>query len=232
MNLQTTNSQFACRPRQTALRQGAIAACASAALLLGACSSMSEREQGTAKGAGAGAVAGAVIGGVTGGNAGRGAVIGGAVGAIAGNLWTKRMQDKRRTVSDAAAKSGTGAAVDRTPDNRLKVNVPADASFDVGRADLKPGLRPVLDELGRGLDRDMRITVVGHTDSTGSDAVNDPLSRDRAEAVRDYLSVRGVARDRITVVGRGSREPVAGNDSDSSRSQNRRVEIFLGDSAA
>ena len=232
MNLQTINSQFSCLARQTALRQAAIAACASAALLLGACSSMSEREQGTAKGAGAGAVAGAVIGGVTGGNSGRGAVIGGAVGAIAGNLWTKRMEDKRRAVSDAAAKSGTGAAVDRTPDNRLKVNVPADASFDVGRADLKPGLRPVLDELGRGLDKDMRITVVGHTDSTGSDAVNDPLSRDRAEAVRDYLSVRGVARDRITVVGRGSREPVAGNDSDSSRSQNRRVEIFLSDSAA
>ena len=218
MNLQTTKSQFARLSRQTALRQGAIAACASAALLLGACSSMSEREQGAAKGAGAGAVAGVVIRG--------------AVGAIAGNLWTKRMEDKRRTVSDAAAKSGTGAAVDRTPDNRLKVNVPADASFDVGRSDLKPGLRPVLDELGLGLDKDMRITVVGHTDSTGSDADNDPLSRDRAEAVRDYLSVRGVARDRITVVGRGSREPVAGNDSDSSRSQNRRVEIFLSDSAA
>ena len=232
MTLQTTNPRFACNFRQTALRQGAIAACASAALLLGACSSMSEREQGTARGAGAGAVAGAVIGGVTGGNAGRGAVIGGAVGAIAGNLWTKRMEDKRRAVSDAAAQSGTGAAVDRTPDNRLKVNVPADASFDVGRSDLKPGLRPVLDELGRGLDKDMRITVVGHTDSTGSDAINDPLSRDRAEAVRDYLSVRGVPRDRITVVGRGSREPVAGNDSDSSRSQNRRVEIFLSDSAA
>ena len=232
MNLQTTNSQFACRPRQTALRQRAIAACASAALLLGGCSSMSEREQGTARGAGAGAVAGAVIGGATGGNAGRGAVIGGAVGAIAGNLWSKRMEDKRRTVSDAAAQSGTGAAVNRTSDNRLKVNVPADASFDVGRAELKPGLRPVLDELGRGLDRDMRITVVGHTDSTGSDSVNDPLSRDRAEAVRDYLSVRGVPRDRITVVGRGSREPVASNDSDSSRSQNRRVEIFLIDSAA
>ena len=232
MSLQTTNPRFALSPRHTALQHAAIAACASAALLLGACSSMSEREQGTARGAGAGAVAGAVIGGVTGGNAGRGAVIGGAVGAIAGNLWTKRMEDKRRAVSDAAAQSGTGAAVDRTPDNRLKVNVPADASFDVGRADLKPGLRPVLDELGRGLDKDMRITVVGHTDSTGSDAINDPLSRDRAEAVRDYLSVRGVPRDRITVVGRGSREPVAGNDSDSSRSQNRRVEIFLSDSAA
>ena len=95
-----------------------------------------------------------------------------------------------------------------------------------------PVLRPVLDELGRGLDRDMRITVVGHTDSTGSDAINDPLSRDRAEAVRDYLSVRGVPRDRITVIGRGSREPVASNDNESSRSQNRRVEIFLSDAAA
>jgi len=217
---------------QPGLRSAALAVLASGALLLTACSSMSEREQGTAKGAGVGAVAGAVIGGATGGNAGRGAVIGGAVGAIAGSLWTKRLEDKRRAVADAAAQSGTGVAVDRTPDNQLKVNVPADASFDVGRADLKPGLRPVLDELGRGLDKDVRVTVVGHTDSTGSDAVNDPLSRDRAEAVRDYLSVRGVPRDRITVIGRGSREPVAGNDSDSSRSQNRRVEIFLSDAAA
>jgi outer membrane protein OmpA-like peptidoglycan-associated protein len=212
-------------------RFGAAALFTSAALLLSACGSMSEREQGTAKGAGVGAVAGAVLGGVSGGNAGRAAVIGGVVGAVAGNLWTKRLEDKRRAVAEAAAQSGTGVAVDRTPDNRLKVNVPADASFDLGRADLKPGLRPVLDELGRGVDKDLRITVVGHTDSSGGDAINDPLSRERAEAVRDYLSVRGVPRERISVVGRGSHEPVAGNDSDSQRAQNRRVEIFLSEPA-
>ena len=73
----------------------------------------------------------------------------------------------------------------------------------------------------------MRLTIVGHTDSTGSDAINDPLSRERAMAVRDYLSSRGVAASRVTVAGRGSREPVASNDTDSGRAANRRVEIFL-----
>ena len=93
-----------------------------AATLLAGCSSMSERERGTAKGAAVGGAAGAVIGAATGGNAGRGAVLGGAVGAIAGNLWTKRMEDKREALARASV--GTGIDVQRTDDNRLRVNVP------------------------------------------------------------------------------------------------------------
>ncbi|MCF8204906.1 MAG: OmpA family protein [Methylotenera sp.] len=202
-----------------------LAALASAVLLTTGCSSMSERERGTAQGAGAGAVAGAVIGSITGGSAGRGAVIGGAVGAVAGNLWSKRMEDKRAALERAS--EGTGVQVARTDDNRLKLNVPSDVSFDTGRADIKPQMRPVLDEVSRNLDPAVRLTIVGHTDSTGSDAINDPLSRERAMAVRDYLSSRGVAASRVTVAGRGSREPVASNDTDSGRAANRRVEIFL-----
>ena len=202
-----------------------LAALASTALLITGCSSMSERERGTAQGAGAGAVAGAVIGSITGGSAGRGAVIGGAVGAVAGNLWSKRMEDKRAALERAS--EGTGVQVARTDDNRLKLNVPSDVSFDTGRADIKPQMRPVLDELSRNLDPAVRLTIVGHTDSTGSDAINDPLSRERAMAVRDYLASRGVSASRVTVAGRGSREPVASNDSDSGRAANRRVEIFL-----
>lgn len=202
-----------------------LAALVSTALLITGCSSMSERERGTAQGAGAGAVAGAVIGSITGGSAGRGAVIGGAVGAVAGNLWSKRMEDKRAALERAS--EGTGVQVARTDDNRLKLNVPSDVSFDTGRADIKPQMRPVLDELSRNLDPAVRLTIVGHTDSTGSDAINDPLSRERAMAVRDYLASRGVSASRVTVAGRGSREPVASNDSDSGRAANRRVEIFL-----
>lgn len=202
-----------------------LAALVSTALMITGCSSMSERERGTAQGAGAGAVAGAVIGSITGGSAGRGAVIGGAVGAVAGNLWSKRMEDKRAALERAS--EGTGVQVARTDDNRLKLNVPSDVSFDTGRADIKPQMRPVLDELSRNLDPAVRLTIVGHTDSTGSDAINDPLSRERAMAVRDYLASRGVSASRVTVAGRGSREPVASNDSDSGRAANRRVEIFL-----
>ncbi|HEY1131285.1 MAG TPA: OmpA family protein [Roseateles sp.] len=194
-------------------------------MLVTGCSSMSEREQGTAKGAGAGAVAGAVLGSVTGGNAGRGAVIGGAIGAVAGNLWSKHMEDKRKALAQAS--QGTGVEVARTDDNRLKLNVPSDVSFDTGRADIKPQMRPVLDEVGRNLDPTVRVSIVGHTDSTGSDAINDPLSRERAIAVRDYLASRGVSTSRVSVTGRGSHEPVASNDTEAGRAANRRVEIFL-----
>ena len=207
------------------LRRSAAAALVGVAVLASGCSSMSEREQGTAKGAGAGAVAGAILGSVTGGSAGRGAVIGGAVGAVAGNLWSKRMEDKRAALAQAS--QGTGVEVVRTDDNRLRLNVPSDVSFDTGSADIKPQMRPVLDEIGRNLDPNVRVTVVGHTDSTGSDAINEPLSRERAVAVRDYLSARGVSGSRVNVAGRGSHEPVASNDSESGRAANRRVEIFL-----
>jgi outer membrane protein OmpA-like peptidoglycan-associated protein len=201
-----------------------------AALLLAGCETMSEREKGTATGAGIGAVAGAILGSATGGKAGTGAVVGGAIGAVAGNLWSKNMEDKRKALEQTSA--GTGVEVARTPDNRLQVNVPADFSFDIGRADIKPEMRPVLDEIARNLDKTVLVTIVGHTDSTGSDAINEPLSVNRASAVRDYLSVRGVASSRISVLGRGSREPVASNDTAAGRAQNRRVEILLAEPAA
>lgn len=206
-------------------RRAGVLAVAAALVCAAGCSSMSEREQGTAKGAGIGAVAGAVIGSATGGNAGRSAAIGGVVGAVAGNLWSKHMEDKRKALAQAS--QGTGVEVTQTADNRLKLNVPSDVSFDTGRADIKPQMRPVLDEIGRNLDPNVRVTVVGHTDSTGSDQINDPLSRERALAVRDYLSARGVSSSRIGVAGRGSHEPVASNDTEQGRAANRRVEIFL-----
>jgi outer membrane protein OmpA-like peptidoglycan-associated protein len=202
---------------------------ASAALLLTACANMSEREQGTAKGAAIGAAAGAVLGSATGGKAGSGALIGGALGAVAGNLWSKRMEDKRAAMEKATA--GTGIGVARTGDNQLKVNVPSDFSFDVGRADIKPQMKPVLDQFAHGLDPAMRVRIVGHTDSTGSDAINNPLSVERADSVRSYLAGRGVATTRIEISGEGSRQPVADNHSDAGRAQNRRVEIFLRDPA-
>ena len=192
---------------------------------LAGCQTMSEREKGTAQGAAIGAVAGALIGKATGGKAGTGAVAGAAVGAIAGNLWSKRMEDKRRAMEQATA--GTGIEVTRTSDNQLKVNVPSDLSFDTGRADLKPGLRPVLDQFAQGLDASTRVVIVGHTDSTGSDAINDPLSLQRAQTVRDYLAVRGVSAVRMEIAGRGSRGPRADNATEAGRAKNRRVEIFL-----
>jgi len=196
-----------------------------AGVFLAGCDTMSEREQGTARGAAIGALAGAVLGSATGGSAGTGAVAGAAVGAISGNLWSKRMEDKRRAMEQATI--GTGVQVERTADDQLRVAVPSDISFALNSASLEPRLRPVLDAFAQGLDSGTRVRVVGHTDNTGSDAINDPLSLRRAESVRNYLQDRGVSATRIDVAGRGAREPLVSNQSAEDRARNRRVEIFL-----
>jgi outer membrane protein OmpA-like peptidoglycan-associated protein len=198
-----------------------------AALVATGCADMSERQKGTAVGAGVGAGAGAVISNMTGGRGATGAVIGGALGAVAGNLWSKRMEDRRNAMEQAT--KGTNVEVTRTADNQLKINIPNDISFDTGSAAIKPQLRTVLDPFANSLRDDpaARLMIVGHTDNTGSDAVNNPLSVERAQSVRDYLSSRGVATGRIDTAGRGEREPIAENTTDAGRAKNRRVEIFL-----
>jgi outer membrane protein OmpA-like peptidoglycan-associated protein len=208
------------------LRTGACAIAAAAFLATG-CADMSERQKGTAVGAGVGAGVGAVIGSATGGRAGTGAVIGGALGAVAGNLWSKRMEDRRQAMEQAT--KGTNVEVTRTQDNQLKIHIPSDISFDVGSATIKPELRAVLDPFVGSLrdDPTARVAIIGHTDNTGSDALNNRLSIERADSVRDYIVTRGVAAGRVETAGRGEREPIADNNSDSGRAKNRRVEIFL-----
>ena len=197
------------------------------AALLAGCANMSESERTTAQGAAIGAVAGAILSSATGGSAGTGAALGGAAGAVGGHLWSRRMQDKQQAMEQATR--GSGVQVSRTADDQLRLQVPSDISFAVGSAALEPRLRPVLDAFANGLERDaqMLVRVVGHTDNTGSDAINEPLSLRRAESVRSYLEDRGIAGDRIAVAGRGSREPVATNTTPEDRARNRRVEIFL-----
>jgi outer membrane protein OmpA-like peptidoglycan-associated protein len=214
------------------IQRPAACAIAAALALTAGCANMSEREQGTAKGAGIGAAAGGVLGGITGGKVGTGAVIGGAVGAVAGNLWSKRMEDRRHALEQSTR--GTGVEVSRTADNQLKVNVPNDISFDTGSAAIRPQLRGVLDPFAASLrdDPNTRITVIGHTDNTGSDATNNALSLERAQSVRDYIVDRGVAPARVETAGRGEREPVADNATDAGRARNRRVEIYLREPAA
>lgn len=213
------------------MRRGALAL-AVAGLALAGCADMSARQKGTATGAGVGAAAGAVLGSVTGGRATTGAVVGGAIGAVVGNLWSKR-QEERRIAMERATR-GTGVEVSRTADDQLKLHIPSDISFDTGSAALKPPMRSVLDPFADSLRNDPSalIAIVGHTDSTGSDAVNNPLSVERANSVRDYLVARGVPSTRIKTEGHGEREPVADNATEAGRAKNRRVEIFLREPAA
>jgi outer membrane protein OmpA-like peptidoglycan-associated protein len=202
-----------------------------AALAITGCANMSETQRGTATGAGIGAGIGAILGGTTGGGGGKraatGAVLGGAAGALAGNIWSTKMENQKRAMEQAT--QGTGVQVSQTADNRLKLDIPSDISFDSNRADIKPNLRPILDKFATGLtdNPSATVTVVGHTDSTGNDAINNPLSLERASRIRDYLANRGVAASRVRVDGRGSHEPVASNATEAERARNRRVEIFV-----
>lgn len=207
------------------------------ALLLGAltgCADMSQTQQGTAQGAGIGAVAGALLGAATGGSRGAatGAVLGGAVGAGGGYIWSKKMQDQKAAMEKATV--GTGVAVSQTADNRLKLDIPSDVSFDVGRSAIKPNFDPILNQFGSTLVQhpETTISIIGHTDSTGSDAINNPLSIDRANSARDYLVSRGVARNRISTDGRGAREPVGDNATVQGRDKNRRIEIYVAEQVA
>jgi outer membrane protein OmpA-like peptidoglycan-associated protein len=201
------------------------------AVLAGGCADMqmpqmSPTARNTAIGAGVGAVAGGAIG-----RDAKGAAIGAGLGALGGYVWSQHMENKKRAMQQATA--GTGVTVAQTADNQLKLEIPSDISFDTGRADIKPNLRPILDQFASGLSGqpNTEVRIVGHTDNTGPDSVNDPLSQRRADAARDYLAARGVDPRRILTAGRGEREPIADNQSEAGRARNRRVEIFLGERA-
>jgi outer membrane protein OmpA-like peptidoglycan-associated protein len=199
-----------------------------ATVLVTGCANMDDTQRRTATGAAIGAVAGAVLGKATGNNAGAGAAIGGIAGAVIGNVWSNRMEAQKKAMEQAT--QGTPVEVTRTADNQLKLEIPADISFDKNSAAIKPELRAVLDTFADGLRKNstgMVVRIVGHTDSTGSDAINNPLSLQRADSVKDFLTDRSVPASRIETVGRGSREPIASNATTEGQAKNRRVEIFL-----
>ena len=203
---------------------------------LSGCANMTETQKTTGTGAGVGAVAGALIGAATaGGNKGKsaatGAAIGAAVGAGGGYLWSKHMEKQKAEMEQAT--QGTGVSVSQTADNQLKLDIPSDVSFDTNRYEIKSNLRPILDRFATTLNQNpvTTVTIIGHTDSTGSDAINNPLSINRAASTRDYLVARGVASNRVAIDGRGSREPIADNNTASGRAMNRRVEIFVAEPA-
>jgi outer membrane protein OmpA-like peptidoglycan-associated protein len=202
-----------------------------ATLALTGCANMSETQRGTATGAGIGAGLGAILGATTSGGGGSraatGAALGGVAGAVAGNIWSKRMEKQKQEMEQVT--QGTGVQVSQTADNRLKLDIPSDISFDTGRSDIRPNFRSILDKFAAGLveNQATMVTIVGHTDNTGTDAINNPLSIDRAARTRDYLTTRGVSPARFTIDGRGSHEPVASNDTNAGRAQNRRVEIYV-----
>ena len=204
---------------------------ATLALLISGCAdmNMSDTQRRTATGAGLGALVGAVLSSATGGKAGTGAVVGAGAGALGTYIWSQNMEKQKREMEQAT--QGTGIGVSQTADNQLKLDIPSDISFDTNRSDIKGNFAQVLDRFAVSL-RDnpySDLRIVGHTDNTGSDAINNPLSVERATSTRSYLTSRGVSSSRVQVEGRGSYQPIASNDTVDGRSRNRRVEILVGE---
>lgn len=212
-----------CRTHRSITRGLLMALCV---VLLTACETMTPEQRSVATGAVIGAVAGQVVGKDT-----RGTAIGAALGGLGGYVWSRQMEEKKQQMEQATA--GTGTVITQTADNQLKLSIPNDISFATGRYDIQPRLMPILDQFAQGLNQQpsMEVRIVGHTDSTGSDAINNPLSVNRAQSARDYLVSRGVVSSRISIDGRGSREPIADNATEAGRARNRRIDIFLAERA-
>src|SRR5262245_53704927 len=178
----------------------------------------------TAKGAGIGAAAGAAIAALTGERKAdrilAGAAIGAGIGAGVGT-YIDRQEEKLAHIP--------GTTVERVGDDILLVHFESDVLFDVDSAIVRPDARDALDQASQVLNEFPKTAIVvqGHTDSTGTETHNQELSERRAHAVVAYLTGRGIDASRMASVGYGEGQPIASNDSDSGRAQNRRVDLLL-----
>ncbi len=192
--------------------------------------SSAPRRNNTGTGVLAGALGGAVLGYLTNtsnGEQGRkNALIGAGVGALGGAAVGSYMDRQQRDLE--AQLSGSGVGVARQGDN-LVLRMPSDVTFATNQSNIDPRFNATLDDVANVLRRydQSLVDIVGHTDSSGGDAINQPLSERRAVSVADALIRAGVQRERLYVAGNSARNPVASNATPEGRAQNRRVEILI-----
>lgn len=198
----------------------------SCALLLSSCGA-SNTVKGGGIGAGAGGALGAGIGAIIGGGkgaawgAGIGAVVGGSAGAIIGNKMDKQKKELEQI---------NGAQVESINDGQaIKVTFESGILFATNSSTLSSASQSALSNFAASLNNnpDTDVQIYGHTDNTGSDAINNPLSEKRAQAVYNFLQTKGVSGNRMVSQGFGSTQPVADNTSVAGRAQNRRVEVYI-----
>lgn len=146
----------------------------------------------------------------------------GAIGAGVGGYMDYQEKKLRENLKN------TNIEVERQG-NQIKLVMPENVTFATGSAALSDQARNALATASETLVQypDTTLTINGHTDNTGNDAINEPLSHNRALAVADYLQSRGVNSSRLTTAGYGSRHPIASNATTEGRAQNRRVEILI-----
>lgn len=196
----------------------------SVSLVFSGCKSMSNALKGGAIGTVAGAAVGAGVGKLL-GNVAVGAIAGAAVGGTTGALIGRKM-DKQ--AAELETKLGNNAAVERIGEG-IKVTFESGILFQTGKAELNASSKTALTKFAQTLIEypDTDVMIYGHTDNTGSDAINQPLSENRASAVKSFLVSQGVDGKRVTTQGLGSSSPAATNDTDAGRQQNRRVEVSI-----
>ena len=192
-------------------------------LSLSGCASLSNTEKGAATGAAGGAVVGGVIGNAAGSTAKGaiiGAVLGGAAGAIIGQQMDKQAEELEGDLE--------GAEIERVGEG-IQITFDSGILFDFDSANLRPEARENLSTLAASLQEypETDVMIVGHTDSKGTDAYNQGLSERRAGSAADYLLAQGITGDRIATLGKGESEPVADNETEAGRQENRRVEIAI-----
>lgn len=198
-----------------------------AALALSACAP-NDPYMRTKTGAAIGAIAGGVLGHQLDDDTGR--YVGAAAGAALGGGLGYAMDQQHQQLQQLAMENQQlNMEVQRLQDGSLRVGLPSEILFDFDSASLKPQFMSTMDEMAGILNQDPRstVTVVGHTDSTGSESYNMDLSRRRAQSVSSYLAQRGVDPNRLYAEGRGESQPRASNATPEGRSQNRRVELLI-----
>jgi len=188
-----------------------------------------EKVSNTTKAAAIGAAAGAVVGAVSGDDSQerkKRILIGAGVGALAGGGVGAYMDRQEAALRKQLA--GTGVSVTRMGDD-IVLNMPGNVTFPTNQAAIDSNFYPVLDSVALVLNEYEKtlVEVVGHTDSTGTDSINQPLSQQRASSVGSYLQSQHVLAQRIDTYGVGASYPVASNNTAAGRAQNRRVEITL-----
>ena len=196
-----------------------------AGIVMSACNNTAK---GTGIGAGAGAVLGAVVGKLA-GNTAVGAAVGTAVGATTGAIIGKHM-DKVKAQAEAVKNAQVEQITDANGLQGVKVTFDSGILFATNSSTLSAASKNSLNEFAKVLknNSDCDIAIFGHTDNTGTDAINNPLSVKRAQAVETYLKGQGVGSAQIkSVDGQGSTNPVADNSTAEGRKQNRRVEVYM-----
>lgn len=205
-------------------KSSVVASALSVALVFAGCG-LNNMAKGGLIGAGVGGAIGAGVGNVA-GNTAVGAIVGTAVGGAAGALIGKKM-DKQKKELEAAVPDATIQTVN--DGEAILVTFDSGILFATNSSTLSPNSRTALTKFAANMNKnpDTDIRIVGHTDNTGSDKINDPLSERRAASVYSFLNSQGVSMSRMAAEGRGSHEPVADNSTVAGRSANRRVEVYI-----